>query len=699
MTASDLQSFKESLIAAMPALAVECVTRTRDALRHSSTDLAMAQDRAQVFLVAETLLKHSRHFEACLTKELQAQLGGTGRRSDAESKPAEWRLDDVGLVDEHQAETEILLAQIVQMIDLRADWELREMDAYMATLMQLPDGAPREHFLQPARFAAALSASLSTLGLGPEERRLLLRLAGVVLADLLKNLYANACASLQRAGVKPQPYRAKVQRVQPTETAAAPAPAAAASLQTLLHKFPPAAALTATVPGAPPAPAPPSGLSITFKSIDLEPRDPSFLRPTQPATDDQIQAMMAALFQQLDADAQVPPGVRALISQLQPSLQKAARSDPSLLASTRHPAWRFINELAQHASGYAQTDAKMLQRLIAHTQPVVTELNRSASLGRGDFDAASRGLQRFVEERSHQEWQHQAGALSSLQSADHRLTLEPVVRQQLVARLVGVTMDAKLREFLLGTWVQVLTHVLSDSQAGEARAQGLLNTVEDLIHCLKAPTNAAERASLRATLPALVQRLREGMGRIAVPAPQQQALLERLTLVLGPHLSGGPATAREQSAPITRPAAPQDDPWSRADDDEGGYGALPSLGIDTNIGALPTVPMALGEADSFAHGPADADDGGRHVSPADWAADLQVGAWCKLSLQGQWVTAQLLWISNHREFLVFKRSHALQLQSISRKALERLRAEGLATQLDERKLVQRAVDSLLLQVV
>ncbi|MCE2661111.1 MAG: DUF1631 domain-containing protein, partial [Rubrivivax sp.] len=428
MTASDLQSFKESLIAAMPALAVECVTRTRDALRHSSTDLAMAQDRAQVFLVAETLLKHSRHFEACLTKELQAQLEGTGRRSDAESKPAEWRLDDVGLVDEHQAETEILLAQIVQMIDLRADWELREMDAYMATLMQLPDGAPREHFLQPARFAAALSASLSTLGLGPEERRLLLRLAGVVLADLLKNLYANACASLQRAGVKPQPYRAKVQRVQPTETAAAPAPAAAASLQTLLHKFPPAAALTATVPGAPPAPAPPSGLSITFKSIDLEPRDPSFLRPTQPATDDQIQAMMAALFQQLDADAQVPPGVRALISQLQPSLQKAARSDPSLLASTRHPAWRFINELAQHASGYAQTDAKMLQRLIAHTQPVVTELNRSASLGRGDFDAASRGLQRFVEERSHQEWQHQAGALSSLQSADHRLTLEPVVR-------------------------------------------------------------------------------------------------------------------------------------------------------------------------------------------------------------------------------------------------------------------------------
>ncbi len=697
------QSFKDAMSASMPALAVECVTRTRDVLRHSSADIALAHDRTLVFQLAETLMNHGRHFEACLTKELMAVAAGPGKAGDAGTKPASVLLDDVGLVDEQQAEAEIVLAQIVHLIDLKAEWELREMDAYMATLLETPVGSVRKHPFQPASFAAALAASMNSLGLAPDEKRLLLRLSGNALADLLKKLYAKGCADLHREGIRPQPFKVAAAASRP----AAPDAAAAhppGELQTLLDRFPavqvqPSVQSTSSVsPGATPAPtAAASGLSITFKSIDIDPVAPSFKRTSKPATAPQLDAFMAALFKQLGVDNDVPPDVKALISQLEPCLRKAARLDPRLTNSTQHPAWRFINELAQHASGYAQTDAQALAQLVSHVRPMVTELNRLPSPGAAHFDAAARALQRHVEERSRQVWQQRGGAMAHLQSADQRLALEPVVRQQIVARLVGLDIDLRVREFLLGTWVRVLTHVLANEHDEGPRTQGLLNAVEDLLKCLEPSSLALDRAALRERVPELLQRMQDGMARIAVPMPEQQALIERLSKTLAPLLHAGhsPSTHHhQQPAGLGANLA-----WG--DDEPGHYGSAPSLNVDTSIGSLPTVPMGLGSegsggrgADSHAH---EADARASTASPQGWARALTVGAWCKISLQGQWATAQVLWISNHREFFVFKPSHALQLQSISRKALERLRAEGLATQLNERKLVQRAVDSLLLQ--
>ena len=44
---------------------------------------------------------------------------------------------------------------------------------------------------------------------------------------------------------------------------------------------------------------------------------------------------------------------------------------------------------------------------------------------------------------------------------------------------------------------------------------------------------------------------------------------------------------------------------------------------------------------------------------------------------------------------MFSSDHAGRMHSLTRRALERLRAEGLATSLEDRNLMQRAVDSLL----
>jgi hypothetical protein len=78
-----------------------------------------------------------------------------------------------------------------------------------------------------------------------------------------------------------------------------------------------------------------------------------------------------------------------------------------------------------------------------------------------------------------------------------------------------------------------------------------------------------------------------------------------------------------------------------------------------------------------------------------WMAKLTAGSWYHMFVQGQWVTAQLMWSSDNGQFFMFASQHAGHSHSLTRRAVERLLAEGLITVLEDRSLMQRAVDSLI----
>ncbi|MFO0121402.1 MAG: hypothetical protein ACK520_02890, partial [Inhella sp.] len=119
---------------------------------------------------------------------------------------------------------------------------------------------------------------------------------------------------------------------------------------------------------------------------------------------------------------------------------------------------------------------------------------------------------------------------------------------------------------------------------------------------------------------------------------------------------------------------------------------LPDDGVDTrpsntwtggesNVGQLPTVPMAL-----------DTEEAALAVNR--WMDGLRPGTRCKLFLQGQWTTARMAWRSDNGRFFMFTSPLAGGAHSMTRRALERLRAEGLATELAESSAVQRAISGL-----
>jgi Protein of unknown function (DUF1631) len=696
-----------------PAWAAALWTRTHEALRAASTDLALAHDRQLLYQVTEALQARRPRLEQAFAEHLRAHVQG---QAPGGNRPAPKDIHELSLVDESQAEREIEVSRTVQWIDLEADWELREMQAFAAMLPGAPgplDGQKQQpHPLRPATFARALSDTVHELSQTDAERQMLLRLSGKALAGVLKQAYAAECKRLRDAGMAPKSFKAP-SHARPTAEATPKVDATRPGmLSELLRERPdlsrplgapePAPAQTASAAG---------GLNLNLDTDtmlrtlqrSLPPGGAAAQgRPSSQTHIDGAQAvaLVGRMWAAMTGDAAMQAPVRALIGHLQDAALDLARRQPQVIDDPRHPMWRLLNHIAEAASGYARDDDAELQAFLAHMGPKVARVARQRPPHAADFADTQQHAEAFLEERGRQQLQsashnvHQR--VDALRHDDRRLALRPLLSQQIDQQmnvLLGPLLKARIKSgpdgqpvhkrprlpasipaFLTGTWVDVLTQAMSeDSLEADSRMQALLGTTEALLHSLQPPADAAAQQALRDQLPGLVAQVQTALAEAGVADSAQTAALDALMVVHTQYLRLPP-----------RPVKP--DPEDAAAPDHAGVDA-PALrerpwGVDTDIGMLPTVPMSL---------MAEGQDSGA----PDWLDSLQAGAWMKLQWRDQWCTARVLWISEHRAYLVIQDRHSGQLHSLTRGALSKLHEAGLATGLQERSLVQRTIDSLL----
>ena len=661
-----------------PELAHRIVVRTQAALRDGGSDVSLAQDRNLLFGVSEAVQARRADFEAALTQHLQDEIRATQGPIQTGRSLQEISPDELTLVDEGQAEQDIEISRTVQLIDLLAEWELRELQACTSALQG--DVTPRPHTnpLRPAVFARALGAASRVLPLSAGERQMLVRLAGRAMADCLREHYREVTESLKSLGCEPLPYRAPhhARRSAPPSAFNVTQPG---SLQGLLDRIP--------LPPAAPAPAPaaPSGdgaltFGVLARKLD-EIQDPQGLAERRSAA--QVSRMLTLLFQQMQADADVPSPVRQLIGQMEPVLQRAARHDEWVLRSDQHPAWRLINQMAAYAAGYGESEVVALRGFLAFMQPRLQRMLPDPGPGSVELEATLKEMQQFIASQSQAAVQQAPEAVARLREADQRLTLHPLLQQQVANQVEFVKLPQVIKDFLCGPWVDVLTHTMATSSMEDDEAQAMLSTVDDLIQSLQRPESIEAREGLRRKLPDLSSRLQRGMARIRMPQAEQDQLLEALMRMHTRVLMATPKPAKPERERTGFESSTLANLDALLDDLR--FAQEAGRPVDTNLGSLPTVPMAFGE---------NADDAAILARRRQWADALTPGAWCKLFMQGQWTTARLLWVSDNRQFYMFGSDLAGRLHSLSRRALERLRAEGLATSLEDRSLMQRAVDSM-----
>jgi hypothetical protein len=103
----------DTLQASLRTLVLQLVPTLQQALRDASTDLAMANDRKQLFAVSEAMKTHQRAFEASFEKLACPPLEATETPTAKASAFGALDLDAIGLVDEAQADREIEVSRTV----------------------------------------------------------------------------------------------------------------------------------------------------------------------------------------------------------------------------------------------------------------------------------------------------------------------------------------------------------------------------------------------------------------------------------------------------------------------------------------------------------------------------------------------------------------------------------------------------------
>jgi hypothetical protein len=124
---------------------------------------------------------------------------GASTRGGSSAMP--W--ESLSLVDDHEMNAQVQADRFALAVQHDAEWELRELDAYMGSLMRLSSPDRERNPLRPELIGMALVAGTDAVSDRAEIRKLLTQEIGRGLTSLMRTAYADVLNDLRTAGVQP----------------------------------------------------------------------------------------------------------------------------------------------------------------------------------------------------------------------------------------------------------------------------------------------------------------------------------------------------------------------------------------------------------------------------------------------------------------------------------------------------------------
>ena len=606
--------------------------------------------------VAAALSRHHAHFSAGFAEALRQAFAAFTQ--PPEPKPAgQWL--DLGafeLMDESRVQEEIEVAQVVRILDEDCGVELRRLIKFEAALRRHEGVRVSASPIGPPCLARALWTASETMGLNPPARAELVRCVARWLAPRLGELYA----AVRQAGF-----------------------ADASHLE--------AADRTAEGTDEPVSSTPPTGFDVTrpgalFELMDLDEQRPVFAASTAPAQLDRIPdtlpmpldgddgripdlihshreelaalrdassarlavQLIGHLFDQIVADPALSDAARGWIARVQPLVVQLATHDATLLQSHRHPVWTLVNRVATYMNADKGPPAPEFGQWLADTLARL-----SADPSTASFEAAVESLAEWQRRQAQRRLTSVEGALDLLR---RNASLEELVAQakaRLQRKLDSAHAPSPTRRFILTLWSLVVAQEWTTLPPERRRNSPAMDTAIDVIWSTDKARSRADAATLVAMIPELVERVTAGMATVRLSDAMKKAWLEQIAAI-HLHAMRRPAGEEADAGPVTV-----------------------DLELDDEL--PPPAPPAPASMTADAASP---------------VAGLQIGDDVALQLHGEWVDLQLLWMSDNGYFLLFAGSGDAT-QSFTRKALEKMAAQGLLRTADSASALQRASDELI----
>ena len=677
-----------------------------------------AQQRA-----VEYLRIHAAQVRQTFATELRAALYYRGAH-DMAVKPV-LRFDDFQFLDEKEIDSNIEFALAQQEVSQAVEDTLPPLNALMSNLLGLVSVQSQLNPLKPESFVQALRSSLGAHVDDHDARVVLLTRAASLMGVSLRQLYKDVTNWLRSQGVEPAlalgtgPGGAGVVGAKPAETAVSRTLLTLDKLRRLLAgDFDPRAA----------APAQRDFLhTVPFSVValeDLKLVEPMMLRLANRAkqretteaqkvgasfensgmlANDQPKnrqlgqelggEVVRLMLENLMNDRRLLPRVRELLKDLEPVLLELSRTDPRYFSERQHPARQLLDRMTHRSLAYSSENDEGFGRFSKALSNGVQVLTG----GEGDAAAFARVLRKLEEgwerDEDAQRKRHEESARALLH-AEQRNMLAQRVAEEFQKQLVDKHVPDMIGAFLRGPWAQVIAESQLSRTDGVPDPDGYSALVEDLIWSVQLNLTRRNRAKLVQMVPNLLVKLRQGLQLINYPEERVPVLFDALVSVheqafeqpegsraagqaahdaAAQNVDGDATTLPPDMAPaFDGPDA--DDPWlAESEANESGFlTAEGHDGLDLSVDAV---------------APDDA-------QPSPWSvADLGIGSWVELRLEGAWVRAQLTWSSPHQTLFMFVSGRGLA-HSMSRRTMDRRRAQGLIRVVSDGNVVGSALDAV-----
>jgi len=731
-----------------------------------------------------------------------------------DSLVASW--ESLTLVDDHELELHISADRFALEISHACEWEIRELDAYIGTLMGLHAAEHDRNPLRAEVVGQAMIRAIEAVSGRPEVRKVLVTEIGRSLAHAMRQTYGDIVADLRRAGVRPagMAVRGTAARGPTTlgslagdlhDRAGSPSSDRAGDGRPGQHGLPSGHALSASGHlstrqalssgrGGFAASGQGSAMAASMGRVDGEMMAlirrlaqgsgldtgesrgyhdagagpharwglgqgsggdvgpaggghvhghggghgddrPRWMAPNlivahreelrQHATgalDHMVIDVIASLFDQILADAKVPPQMARQIARLQLPVLRAALGDNSFFSSRRHPVRRFINRIA--SLGTAVDDfvgdegRALLVRVTSLVQAVVD----------GDFEQIEvyeqqlLSLEAFIGDQARAAVLAAGAADTVLAQKEEQLRVQHRFAQELEASLQGLPVPEFLRSFLAGTWSRAIASAAVEEGIDSAMAQRLRTAGRELVMSVQPKGTPAQRQLFLRQLPQLMKDLNTGLDRIRCAEAVRRDFFAQLMPAHAESLKGQALSTLEHNLLARQVDSALAVPLPRAAD-------LPAV---TGSGAAQAVALLQAMASPTAFTVAEARAVGLVDETAvDWkravAIDLDLGAEAELTagdidlaglptpeaveptrgkslaehvqigfaylmqLQGDWQKVRLAHVSKGRSFFVF--THGVKQResvSMTHRMLVRLCEAGRLRAMENAYLLERA---------
>ncbi len=513
---------------------------------------------------------------------------------------ANW--ETLSLVEDQEVEVQLAADRFAREIGQACEWELRELDAYVASLLHLGAPRPERNPLRAETLGQALIRAVEQVSQEPDTRKVLCTEIGHSLARTVQPAYAQIINEMRDAGIKPVglSLRRNAEGAARPDAAGARADAAQparalrdrgfgdSTLGTASSWSTSASGLNSTSSadgfglGAGGLGRVDSRLMAVLRELSA-PRAPGsaqaadryLMQPQRPglaaanlivahreelrqaatsALDQHVIDVVAELFDEILSDPKVAPQIARLIARLQLPVLRAALGDQRFFTRRKHPVRSFVNRIA--SLGCAVDDLEsaegraLLERLEALVQDVATGDFERLALYEQNLAALHELAQAQARERlqalgGNARLLAAGGADQLLERKEAELRVQQQFARDLERALCGFELPDYLRGFLANTWSRVIASAAQDGDA--ALATQLRDTGRALLLSVQPKGSAALRQAFIQQLPRMMKELNVGLDRIGWPDAERRAFFAQLLPAHADSLKCKPLTALEQN--------------------------------------------------------------------------------------------------------------------------------------------------------